>query len=1353
MPGFSNDRVNERRTGCPAGWVAVDDQHAPAIGGERIHNVQAVYEVTVAATVEDRPVDLIAAEPQRTAVPVSHTRQFDPENQSTNHQPTISNSEPDTVRREHRYLPATHDEPAPATHDEPAPATNDEPVPATGGGPPASRRRRACVRVLCLAGVLLGLACIWGAGTAPVASAASPWWHLGTSDRPTNLGVGGGGSEDIQELSVEATSGLLILIAIEKNLENFHRSAILPFDPSVSEVQGAFERLTGRKVLVEEGTHDTALLHTWTLRFPDQLILGPLVSTKFSRLQVPGECTPGEPESCPGSASVSQVSAGVPTGRQLIASVVNVGDAVADTENAKGEQVPITITDHLPAGVEPVEVEALVGGEGNGAKGPGPVECTLQHAAGTVTPVCAMKEGFLPMFATFEMRVGVVVTGTAKTGELNEVSVSGGEAPAAGVARPITVSSAATLFGVQDYELSLEEEGGSVDTQAGSHPFQMTTTLALNQGPGSLSAKTGHVEAEPAQLPKDLSFKLPPGLIGNPTVFPRCTLAQFAAKECSPQSAIGVAVSTINEPRALGLVTLAAPVFNLEPSVGEPARFGFLPTTETPVIIDTAVRTGGDYGVTATVHNVVQVAGFLNSTVTLWGVPGAQAHDSARGYGCLPGGFGACNPLEEIQPPPFLALPTSCTGQLETSVEADSWAEPSRKLLTEPTEPMPAMDGCNRLPFGPSISVTPDEQDGSTPTGLTVDVHSPQEESLNANGLAEADIRNTTVTLPEGVVLNPAAAGGLEACSEAQVALSSDTEATCPSASKVASIEVTTPLLPNPLIGSAYVAAQDENPFGSLIAMYLVFHDPISGTLVKLAGEVQPNPVTGQLVSTFKNTPQLPFEDLKLHFFGGDRGPLATPAMCGTYPTTASFTPWSGGAAVNPESSFQITSGPNGTPCENPLAFTPSLAAGTTSIQAGGFSQLTTTISREDGQQAIQGVQIHMPNGLSGLLKGVTLCGEQQADQGTCAAASLIGETTVSVGLGGDPYSVKGGRVYLTGPYEGAPFGLSIVNPAKAGPYDLEKGTPCDCVVVRAKIDVDHRTGELTVTTDSTGPYRIPTILDGIPLQIKHVNVLINRPNFTFNPTSCEPLAITSTITSTQNTSHSASVPFQVTNCAILKYTPKIQVASQGQASKLHGASLTFKISYPKGAMGTQSWFNEAKFDLPRQLPARLETLQRACLANTFENNRPACPKASIIGHATVHTQLLPVPLTGPVYFVSNAGEKFPEAVLVLQGYGITIELHGETYIHNGITSATFRNTPDVPFENIEVTLPTGRYSEFGANLPPQDNYNLCGHKLTMPTLLKAQNGTEIHQNTPITITGCKKHHTTKHTKHTKHKK
>jgi hypothetical protein len=1043
---------------------------------------------------------------------------------------------------------------------------------------------------------------------------------------------------------------------------------------------------------------------------------------------------------------------------QIVVTAANLGD-----EQVDGTGDPVSITDTLPASMKVVPcpgaeqkpgcgVEAIAGGDrGGGNRGLMP--CTIE--SGSPTSFTCTFEGTLPPFDPIEVLVEIEVGEGASSSESNQASVSGGGAQSASIKRPLQIG-AELPFGVQDYQLALEEEGGADDTQAGSHPFQMTTTLTLNQTLQP-SSKFGQLP-EPVALAKDLHFKLPPGLIGNPTPIAQCTLGQFGQSgdtTCPPQSVVGVGMATVSEPGSVGVVTYPAPVYNLEPANGEPARFGFKPGGY-PVFIDVSVRSGEDYGVTATVANITQTAAFLRTEVTLWGVPGDPRHDSTRGIACLQKARGVqvnCNPAEATHPAPFLSTPTSCTGPLQTSVEADSWENPGA-LQSFPGEQMAAMDACNRLPFSASISVSPDGGAASTPTGLTVGVHVPQTLVLNPEALAQSDVKDTTVVLPAGIVLNPASGDGLEACSEGLVgfsgfstlpALGSTATFTptlpvplqpgvnfCPDASKVGEVEIRTPLLPNPLKGAAYVAAQNANPFGSLVALYIVAEDPVSGSLVKLAGEVHLDQSTGQITSTFTNTPQLAFEDFRLHFFGGDRAPLGTPAHCGSYTTSATITPWSGNPPVQSSSSFQISSGPEATGCQSPLPFAPTLTGGTASVQAGAFSPLITTLSRADADQPLQGIQLHMPPGLSGLLSGVKLCGEAQANEGTCSPESLIGETTVSVGLGGDPFTVKGGRVYITGPYRGAPFGLSIVNPAKAGPYDLGKGA-CDCVLVRAKVEVDPQTAALTVSTDEEGPYKIPTILQGIPLQIKHVNVIITRPGFTFNPTNCARMAIAGTFKSTEGASASLQVPFQVTNCASLGFKPSFTASTSGHTSKAKGASLAVKVGYPKAPFGSQANIAYVKVDLPKQLPSRLTTLQKACTAAQFNANPAGCPSASVVGHARAITPLLPVPVEGPAYFVSHGNEAFPSLVLVLQGYGVTVDLVGTTFIKKGVTSSTFKTVPDVPVSSFELTLPQGAFSALAAN------GNLCSSKLVMPTHFIAQNGLELHQSTKISVSGCAK--------------
>jgi hypothetical protein len=1171
--------------------------------------------------------------------------------------------------------------------------------------------------------------------SASPASAASPWWHLTSGSRPTDLQAGLAKAE-VQEITVKGIEGQFVLsepVASKKgelfNSKGEPEFAILPFNATERQVEEGLEGFYGAgNVKVTGGPGDATGSKPYVMTFTGKLAdrrLEPIFTGFSTFFGFRGE------------VSVSEVSQGRPDG-YIVVSASNLGDA-----NANGEVVPVGIVDKLPAGLRAVSVEGTAGGVGPMSLGP--VQCSLEPVV-----ECTFG-GVIPPYDQVEVVIGVVVEG-ASSGELSEASVSGGGAPGASVKRAIAVGGGSTPFGVEGYELVPEEEGGAVDTQAGSHPFQLTTTIALNgvlEEEGSMG-----LQPYPAALGKDLRFRLPPGLIGNPTPFPRCTLAQFLTAGhyesfgedlCPPQTAIGVAKVTVYVPHSSvnGAENFTVPLFNLEPSVGEPARFGFY-VASVPVFLDTAVRTGGDYGVTVTVANITQEAAFLGSEVTFWGVPGDARHDNARGYGCLEIArkqtfHPPCNALEANSPPPLLVLPTSCTGPLQTSVEADSWKQEGVFVSAPSSEALPALDGCNRLPFDPSIGVAPDGQAGSTASGLTVGVHVPQDLVLNPTGLAEANVKDTTVALPAGVGLNPAAADGLQSCSEAQVALNSAGASSCPDASKVGTVRIKTPLLPNPLEGAAYLAAQDANPFGSLVALYVVALDPVSGSLVKLAGEVVPDPVTGQLVSTFKNTPQLPFEDFELHFFGGSRAPLSTPGLCGSYTTVASIAPWSGNEPADANSTFNIVSGPNGSACSDPLPFDPALTAGTTSIQAGGFSPFTMTMSRPDGSQDLQAVELKMPPGLLGVVSSVVLCAEEQANAGTCGPGSLIGHTIVSVGVGGDPFSVTGGEVFLTGPYEGAPYGLSIVNPAKAGPFDLGK------VVVRARIEVDPLTADLTVTTDTSGPHAIPHILDGIPLQIQHVNVLIDRPGFTFNPTDCEKLQVGGSLTSDQGATAALAVPFQVTNCAVLAFKPVFKVSTAGRTSRRNGASLAVKLSYPPGSFGRDANVKAVKVDLPKQLPSRLTTLQKACPDGTFNQNPASCPVGSRIGMATATTPVLTSGLSGPAYFVSHGGAKFPELVIVLSGSGVTVQLHGETFISPaGITSSTFRQVPDVPIGTFELKLPQGAGSALAAN------GNLCTARLKMPTTFTAQNGMVIKQSTPITATGCPKKKAKKASKHHK---
>jgi hypothetical protein len=1210
------------------------------------------------------------------------------------------------------------------------------------------------------------------ASLSPLASPAqaeSPWWHLASGSRPAYIhaGVGKPGKPGIP---AEPEVQKLVIPMVE--FEEPESADVLLKVGATTLVQNGFctpeplnEEFCGGVLLnasnvqsALEGPYGAGKVHVSESRSAESIQLTietdpgvePLKAEEFLGLTGP----PTVEVTNPGKAEIPGTPP-VPDG-EIYITAENLGDA-----NASGAKAPIKLSDVLPAGLKAIAITATKPHKEISFAERDLLPCSSEAEIKEGKLACEMT-GSLAPYDQVEMRIGVDVQPGAHTGELNQASISGGGAPPVSAQGRITISEAPVPFGVERYEMGLEEEDGIAGMQAGAHPFQFTTTIALNQLADTFPTGSSKPEVAPAALAKDLNVKLPPGLIGNPTAIPQCSTQDFfftvnEQNLCPPDTAVGVASATVHEPGVAGTVTVTEPIFNLEPRHGEPARFGFyVIIANSPVFIDTSLRNGSDYGVTAHVDNITQTAGFLSSEATFWGVPGDSRHDKQRGWGCLREARETfesvypCAPAVAQNPPPFLVMPTSCDSSLGTSLEGDSWSAPGSFIKVDGLfEPQAPLLGCNRLQFAPEIKVAPDGQEASKPTGLTVDVHVPQEVNTNAKGLASSNVKKITVAFPQGVRLNPAAADGLQACSEEQVGLLAGLgeqqeflftptlpQAFCPDASKIGTVKIASPLLPKgqTVDGALYLASPApngeaaRNPFGSLLAMYIVAEDPVSGTLVKLPGSASLDQSTGQLTATFDNNPQVAFEDAEIHLFGGERAPFATPAHCGTYTTQATFTPWSATAPVTSSSSFQITSGPGGGPCPPAaLPFAPTLAAGSPNINAGSFSPLSTTIGREDGNQDIQAVSLHMPPGLSGILTGVTLCPEAEANAGSCPQNSLIGHTIVSVGLGGDPFSVLGGQVFLTEAYKGAPFGLSIVNPAVAGPFDLGK------VIVRAKVEVDPHTAALTVSTDPEGAFSIPHILDGIPLQIKHVNVLIDRPGFTFNPTNCNPQSINGTITSDEGASASLTTPFQATNCAKLKFAPKFTVSTAGKTSKANGASLKVKLTYPSAPAGTYANVAKVKVSLPKQLPSRLTTIQKACTSQVFDQNPANCQPGSILGQAKVITPLLPVALTGPAYFVSHAAEAFPDLTIVLKGYGVTVDLIGNTQIKNGITTTTFKTTPDVPFNSFELTLPEGPHSALAANA------NLCKSKLVMPTEFQAQNGSELHQQTKIAVTGCPK--------------
>jgi hypothetical protein len=916
-------------------------------------------------------------------------------------------------------------------------------------------------------------------------------------------------------------------------------------------------------------------------------------------------------------------------------------------------------------------------------------------------------------------------------------------------------------FGAYAFGVSPEDQGGSPSVQAGSHPYALTTEIVFNhtvtgvaeqyrenlacilEEPGCENRPLGNpvLTADIYGSPKHIEVSFPRGMVINPNATSvKCTESQLETSElagggCPAASAVG-----INIPSISALLPPSA-VYNMVPPPGEPGELGVNPAGVGLIFHVTGrVRTGGDYGITGEVANLTQKVSVFGDKIVLWGDPTAESHDSERdicatrwkvdkeieeefvnaGYGRFIGPPRYDCPLapSERTGEPLLTMPSSCTGSaLESTLDAESWQEPGHSIAppsanTRATSP--AVTGCEKLRFDPSLDVRPSPGGvgAESPSGLSVDLKFPLRET---EGLAEANLKKAVVALPAGFAISPSAADGLGACTPAQIGLHDAEKPSCPDSSKVGVVEVFSPLLERPLTGAVYLAQQGTFE-GALIGLYIVVEG--QGALVKLGGTVALDPNTGQITTTFDNNPQLPFSELKLMFFAGQRAPLVTPSSCGAYAASAQLTPWSGGSPAEPAlAGFSIEQG-----CDHP--FGPSFMAGTDSLQAAGYTPFSLTLARQDGEQRLGSIRVQMPAGLLANIKSVERCPEPQAASGECAPGSLIGESTASAGPGSDPFWARGGRVYLTGPYGGAPFGLSIVVPAVAGPFDLGN------VIARAAVNVDSHTGQVSVTG------ALPTIKDGIPLDVRTVNVTINRQGFMFNPTNCTPTAVTATVESTSGASAGVSSPFDVANCASLGFHPSFTASTQASTSKKNGASLTVKVGYPTGA---QANIRSTAVVLPKQLPARLTTIQQACPEAVFNANPASCPAGSNIGTATATTPVLAGALSGPAYLVSHGGAAFPDVTLVLQGEGITLVLVGSVDIKHGITSSTFASIPDAPISSFELKLPEGPHSGLAAVLPAKAKGNLCGTSLTMPTVITGQNGAQIKQNTKIAVAGCTK--------------
>jgi hypothetical protein len=946
-----------------------------------------------------------------------------------------------------------------------------------------------------------------------------------------------------------------------------------------------------------------------------------------------------------------------------------------------------------------------------------------------------------------------VAPGTSGTFPLT-VTVSGG-----GAAQPyvetqqVTIDDTPIGFGPKPgtFKAGALDAAGDDFTQAGGHPFTAEASFDFNlKHEQGMFQDGGYI--------KDTVTDLPVGFVGSAADIPTCSEADFLARDCPFDSIVGVIRLYL-----FGITRhQVVAIYNLDPPPHLPAQLGFNPAGDPYFLkINPTVRTDTDFGVRASTSNAPEELVVGRARAVLWGVPADPAHDHQRCH-FLNGVAMSCTGTDSDGEPysgddgqphsssaplvPFLTNPTSCGGPLETVFKASSWDDPAPlDDLADPrwataSATSPPITGCELVDFDPDLAVQPGSKAAGQPTGLDVQLDLPQND--DPDEIATSHLKKTVVTLPEGMTVSPSSADGLEACTRDQIGLKTavgqtparffDSPVDCPAGSVLATGTATSPALEDPLQATVYLAEQDLNPFGSMVAVYLVAKH--SSTTIKLAGKVDLDPSTGRVTATFDDNPQLPVSQVKLDFPDGPRASLTVPAQCGAHQTGWSMDGWSGASRSG---SDQFTSEcPAGVDPSAPLPFAPSFTAGTLDSAGGAFSPFTLRIQRGDRQQELSDLRVEMPNGLVAKLAGVPLCPEGQAAAGTCGQASRVGTATSGAGPGPNPFYVSG-PVYLTGPYKGAPYGLSVAVPAKAGPFDL--GT----VVVRTALHVDRTDAHVTAVSDP-----LPRILKGVPLQIRDVRVAIDRPGFTLNPTSCAEKQIAGTISSKQGASSQVGERFQAASCGKLPFKPNLKLRLTGRKQTTTGKhpGIRAQVTQKPG----EAAIRRAEVRLPRTLALDPDNAQALCEFSdgTKPDLENHCPKGSIVGRARATTPLLDKPLAGNVYFVKNVRtdprtgnqiRTLPMIIVALRGQ-IAINLKGESSVKGPKLVSTFPTIPDAPVSRFNLSINGGRNGILTVTRTARRRLSICGRQ-TAESDMDAHNGRTHNRNIRI-ATPCNKNKT-----------
>jgi hypothetical protein len=927
-------------------------------------------------------------------------------------------------------------------------------------------------------------------------------------------------------------------------------------------------------------------------------------------------------------------------------------------------------------------------------------------------------------------------------------------------------ASAHAAFDITKFDGGAFLSNGDPATQAGSHPATASTDFRLSTE--IRSTGLGPQEWSTETL-KDVIVDLPPGLLGNVRAFPTCSVADMNGRSgpsnpgqvptCPLESQVGVVKLWKNGPFGAPGDPMAVyqPLYNVEAPHGTAALLGFT-FPPVPVYISIKLRSDGDYGVTASALNAGTLIPLAGAVVEVWGVPADHSHDAQRGWGLGPDSplHGCITPADQFlsgalcpspdadNPKAFFTLPTSCVGPVETFIEVGTWeggVDRSSFISHDNATPVPnpiGNDGCGDVPFTPSVSVAPTSTVPDSAAGVDAEISVPSDGLEDPEGVSQSHLKRTVVTLPEGMAVNPSGATGLAGCSDAQLGLGTDVEPSCPDGSKIGTVDVESPLIAEHLTGEVVLRTpRSTDPMsGEMLRLAIVARSVERGLLVKLPGSATADQVTGQLVATFDDNPQLPFSNLKVKFTGGPRGMLAMPRSCGEFSTGSVLSPWSGNAPDLSATAFDVAG-------DCSFGFAPRLAAGMSTPTARGSGDFSFKFSREDGEQWVDGLTANLPKGLLASVRDVTLCSSADAAAGSCPAGSRVGTVDATAGSGTPFVLERKGDAYLTEGYKGCPYGLAVKVPVVAGPFDASSPeTDLGNIVVRQKVCVDPTTAEVSAISD---PF--PTIWHGIPLRVRSVTVKVDRAGFMLNPSDCSAKQITAKLHSAQGNTAAVSSPFQAAGCANLPYKPKLALSLTGKRQVTTGKHPGVKATVTQQGI-SEAGIEQAVVRLPKSIALDPENAQALC---EFEDGTKPdlenrCPAGSIVGRARAQTPLLKNDLVGNVYFVKNVRKDpttgnlirtLPMIVVALRGE-IAVNLTGESSTtKSGKLVNTFAGIPDAPIGQFNLNINGGPNGILAVTRTRKAKINICASRQIAEADTDGQNGRrhdlDIRIKTPCT--------------------